>query len=309
MLAPRHIYIYYIQIMEISPQSTYTQSGRHAVIEKALQASSQALDIPELTARLGHYAADLKHVLLHAVAPPITPDGEVALEGYRRNSTPVIALHIGEFALRRPNDLLFNTIQRRHIRRTFVPSTARAILEAQTTHYQNMSTPDDTPTFVSDEILAYVYGHIVEASNPSWRIYMRSQPIVALNLDAENPSSPVSTLHELVHVIQMNRRPVSQESFTSATVTIQRELEAYHISAQVILGYRDAGLQEELAQYASEDDQAAMLDIDEIRASHQPSSALSFRITEGLVQDLIDNNLQIIDGDLEESFAMERQQA
>lgn len=255
--------------------------------------------------RLGRYAAELSHTLLNIVTPTIESSGIVALDGYRRNTIPAIALHIGEFALRKPQDLQFNTVQRRQIRRTFIPQTAKAILEAHTRHCRNSDTLDDTPIFQADDIRAFVYAWHVTVHNPQCEFFTRSQPIVALNIDAEAPTSPVNLLHELVHVNQFNRYPVSLSPFTSARAAVRRELEAYHISAQTIRGYHDAGRQTELLAYISEEDQTAMLDVDTLRAFHQPTSGLSFHPTDDLIRNLIDNDLQLIDGDLEAQLDME----
>lgn len=291
--------------MESAQQLPYTISERRTLVGDALEAGAQTLRIPEVRSRLGRYAAELDHTLLNVIVPSIDRDGIMALDGYRRNSTPTIALHLGEFALRKPHNLQFNTIQRRQIRRSFDTPIAKAILEGHSSHCRTSDALDDTPIFEGDDIGAFVYAKNITMHNSQLRFFIRNQPVVALNIDTFNPTSPVNILHEFVHVTQVNRQPVSVSAFTDIRTVVRRELEAYYVSAQIIRGYQDAGRYDELLSHVSELDQAMILDIDTVRADHQPSSNLSFHMSEALIQELIDKNLQLIDGDLKTHLDME----
>lgn len=280
---------YTVVTMEKSPLST---QQRTLAIEQALTASAEALTIPQVRRRLGHYAGALQHTLQHMSAAPMDEDGY--LRDTERGAIPITALHIGEVALRRPKSLFFNRIQQRHIRSKYAPASAKQLIRAHTAHYSTIDTADDLPIFEVPEVEAFVYAHQTAVEDDAYPIYMRGQPVVALNMDASRPAGPVTVLHELIHVLQMNRRPIETTPFTHIATTVQRELEAYYISAQVVLGYHEAGRYQELTKYTSLYDQANFLAIDTIRSANLDGDTRVFTPNDALIAQLSQEGLEVL---------------
>jgi hypothetical protein len=266
---------------------------RHTMIQNTLRASAETLHIPEVARQLGAYTAALLRVQSHIETPPII-NGVVALDGYRSKAIPAVALHIGERVLRRPQDLLFDARQRYEINKEYKSGLARDIFAAFADHYSDTPAPEGEISFDHKNIAAFVDADIVEPEKDSWQVYMRGRPIMAFNLDAEQPCTTVDTIHEQTHLVQVLREPISAIPFYRFDNCLSRELEAYHVEAQVLRGCVAAGRIDDLVTNDVEYDNAKQaLEIDAIRMHHHIAGAPLFAPSQQLIDDLHANNLYI----------------
>lgn len=114
-----------------------------------------------------------------------------------------------------------------------------------------------------------------------------------MNVDAAPRSrlSPVVALHELTHVVQKESRPLGKVENLRRN-KIRRELEAYHVAAQIILGMKDAGRQRELLEHTSKDELEKALNIEGVRLDSQSDSD-PFDPNNRVVKSMVDNGLGI----------------
>lgn len=285
-----------MEVPTVNPATASEQ--RHQIVRDNIEVSEQALRIPQVVKRLGHYAGTLNHALQHLTIPALEADGHLTVHERRSNLTPIVALHIGEVALRRSPDLMLNRIQQRHLRRNNAPYLAQQFAQLHAGHIKTSVHSDDLPLFHSPEISAFVYSHCTQMSDQTDTTYfLRGRPVVALNIDTINPVSAPSLLHELTHVMQINRQPLLTAPSAGVTTVIKRELEAYHVSAQTIRGFYDAGELAALNEQLCPEEQLATIGIDNIRQRHQQGSS-KFHVTDALVEEMLDHGYGIISGDL-----------
>lgn len=276
--------------MDIPAYTPYTQQARHRAVESVLTSSAEALQIPDVARRLGHYTAVLVKIIDRATIPNIRND-EIVLDEYRSDCVPIIAVHIGERVLRRSKDLTFNPSQKYVINKVYKSGIARDIFKYQEQHYRYGPELLEIPVLDEDTTIARVHIDHVENDDGTWPMRLYSRPLVQFNLDARQTLSPIVALHEFTHVIQINNKPIER----AQNSRLPAELEAYHVAAQVIMGYHDAGRQDELLHHTSQNMLDTAIDVELMRNLHNGpiTEPQPFAYSRELATDLAMDNLAI----------------
>lgn len=249
--------------MEAPAYTPYIQHDRTRAIEAVLSASAEILEVPSVARRLGRYAAALTTIINRATIPNIH-NGEIILDGCRSDSIPIVAVHIGEPLMRRSKDLTFNPSQRYVINRTYKSGVARDIYKYQQRHYHSGPTLVEVPALEADRTVARVHVDHLENDDGGWPMRLYSRPLVQFNLDAGQPLSPIVALHEFTHVIQLNSKPIER----ARNSHLPKELEAYYVAAEAIMGYQDVNRQDELLRHTSQDNLDTAIEVESIRRQH-----------------------------------------
>ncbi|HET8884248.1 MAG TPA: hypothetical protein VFM68_02150 [Candidatus Saccharimonadales bacterium] len=270
----------------------YSQQERHRIIDTVIETSVEALQIPEIEKRLGSRAIDLSNILQHTTVPNIQ-HGEIIPVHNQTDQTEMIALHSDEVVSRRYRDMSFNTTQEQTLVNNYGPKIANDIINVQKQYFD---TDEDTMPLASFDQLG-VAAHVFKATLPQQTNFgamaLKGRPLVVFNADRPNERSPSFALHELTHVLQLHRRPIIEPGEDGDQIHIEEELEAYHVSAQVIRGYQEAGRHVELQSSIDEAAQKWMLQIDDVRRSHQHNDTNPFEANDTVAAGLAAHHLSV----------------
>lgn len=272
----------------------YSQQERHQIIDATVESSISALRIPEVATRLGGRTLDLLN-MLHNVTVPNIHHGTVHPLDTNENSVPVIALHPEEEVQRLYKDLSFDSTQKQSLTHYFGQRIANEIIQTSETltnrQYDNTVTLESLQSLGVD---AYVPSSGFRVQTIHGEMLIRNRPIVILNAANTKVRGPAFTLHELTHFRQIQTRPLIEPEEIDSEIHAEEELEAYHVSAEVIRGYQDAGMHDKLQDSMDEHVRIAMLQIDEIRQTHQNDTYNPFATNKKITAALAASQLSIV---------------
>ena len=252
--------------------------------------AQELLAVPTVADRLGDYAIHLSGVINRLVHTEVDSRGFLELEDKRTDQIPLVLRHLGQRAVIHANNSGMNNEQV-HSLSLRLGSEKSSVAEKKTKQYfSDSQSHRELPVFDDKDGLA-VTGSNSWLPEPSTIVYGR--PYVSMNVDGAKRSrlSPVVALHELTHVVQKEGNPIGRVE-TLTRDKIRRELEAYYVAAQIILGMKDAGRQRELLEHTSRDDLEKALKIEGARLDSQSSSD-PFDPNSRVVKNMVDNDLGI----------------
>lgn len=251
--------------------------------------SLETLHVPEVRARLGEYALRLNDVVVRSRYAPVDSDDFLDVKETQPSLVPVVARHMGERAVLHARDSGMNAHQIEALGRDSDPAIARAHAQSLDRYFQ-MNNSHGVLGEVNEwsEIAAAGSNYRLRGDELTF-----GRPYVSMNMNARMNGrfSPVVFLHEATHILQREANPVRSADLFQHD-NIRNELEAYHISAQIILGYTDAGKQAELLAHTSTEMLDQTLRIEEVRARYQTSKD-PFTPSEAVVQGMFDSELGI----------------
>lgn len=271
----------------------YSQQERHRVIDSVIETSVEALHIPEIAQRLGGRALNLSDILQRATVPNIHHGEVVPFHSQTDDQTEMIALHEDEVVSRRYRDMSFNATQKRTLVENYGPAIANEIITVQNQYFTTDEMSWPIASFDELGAAAHVFKSMLPKQTNHGTMMLKGRPLVVFNADRPKDRTPPFALHELTHVMQLHRRPIVEPDENIDQVHIEEELEAYHVSAQVIRGYQDAGHHEELQLSVGEAAQKWMLCIDDVRQSHQHNNDNPFEANDKVAAGLAAHRLSV----------------
>ena len=243
---------------------------KEITVRQLQEDSLEVLNISEVKTRLGSYATRLSEAVERTDFVDVDGDGFLDIKGYRPALVPVVARHIGERAILRAEDSGMNLRQIESLTKKSNAHTASVASDKLHRHFTATQAHSELTVFEGESQLA------VTSTNywaPNERTIVSGRPYVSMNMNGRvnDKLSPVVFLHEMTHVLQSEADPVRKiETFPRDK--IRRELEAYYVAAQIIMGFKDAGRQRELLEHSAADEMNAAHKIERIRAAHQVDS-------------------------------------
>jgi hypothetical protein len=259
-------------------------------VRRLQEDSFEMLNVPEVRLRLGSYATKLSDAVERTSFVDVDPEGFLDLEGRRDVIIPVVARHIGERAVLRAKDSGMNTRQIDSITSKYDARIAKVSSEKLQRHFINTQSHGELPVFEEDSGLA------VTSANqwvPNDSTAVIGRPYLSMNMNSRinEKFSPVVFLHEMTHVLQNEADPIRKlETYNRDKV--RRELEAYYVAAQIIMGYKDAGRQAELLDHSDRSEMDHARKIEEVRSTYQFEDDL-FSPNNKVIKGLVDNRLPI----------------
>lgn len=273
--------------------TSYIQRERHAIVDRAVEASIETLRVPEIAHRLGKYVTSLMDILEHTTVPNVR-DNKIRLDAACDSRVPIVPVHPDEVLYRNPCDVGFNAAQRLSLYGGFGDKTANLIIEQQQVFASQVDCPVRIESLNESNVLAYVTRCAWPLETTRGTMMLQSSPIVLI--DANRPRRRDSTvlLHELTHVYQMHEYPIEMPEDDQYRLLVENELEAYHVEAEIIRGYQDAGQYDALISRAlSEGSLEFVLLTDEVRKAHQSSAKKPFEVTDKMLRALEENDIKL----------------
>lgn len=256
-------------------------------VESTLEKSYQALQVPHVRARLGSYVIDLQDAIERTRIVTVAQDGFVDVPKVS-DVIPLIPMSIGQTAYLHASDSGMSAKQ--------IESLTLGMGEEKTTiavaklrnHFIDTETHHEIPSFTPLDAA-------VTTSNfwlPNEETLVRGRPNIAVNIDKNKGAvSPVIFLHELIHVLQSEKKPIELTS-KYRRYKIRKELEAYYIAAQIIFGFSEAGKYDEILRDMTEQDVEWALKVEKVRAASE-DTADKFAPHNRTIKGLVDGNLSI----------------
>jgi hypothetical protein len=259
-------------------------------VRRLQEDSFEMLNVPEVRLRLGSYATKLSDAVERTSFVDVDPEGFLDLKGHGDVIIPVVARHIGERAVLRAEDSGMNTRQIESITSKYDARTAKVASEKLQHHFINTQSHGELPVFEEDSGLAVTSANLW-APNDSAAVIGRPYLSMNMNSRINEKLSPVVFLHEMTHVLQNEADPIRKlETYNRDKV--RRELEAYYVAAQIIMGYKDAGRQAELLDHSDRSEMDNARKIEEVRSAYQFEDDL-FSPNNNIIKGLVDNRLPI----------------
>lgn len=252
--------------------------------------AQELLAVQTVADRLGDYAIHLSGITDRLEYTEVDSRGFLELEDEHTDQIPLILRHLGQRAAIHANNSGMNSEQV-HSLSLKLGNGKSSVAEKKTKQYfSDSQSHHELPAFDDKEGLA-VTGSNFWLPDPNTIVYGR--PYMSMNVDATKRGrlSPVVALHELTHVVQKEGDPIGRVE-TLTRDKIRRELEAYHVAAQIILGMKDAGRQRELLEHTSRDELEKALKIEGARIDSQSDSD-PFDPNDRVVKSMVDNGLGI----------------
>ena len=268
--------------------TSYIQHERHALVDEAVEASLEVLQIPEVVEQLGEYAMILTGILQKTIVPNIHHN-KVILGDDCDDRTPIIAAHPREVLFRNPCDMGFSAAQRQALIGGFGEEFADIIVASQQNYTKSVEDAARIDSLRESGVLAYVHRCAWPLETTIGRINFQTAPIMVLDFYDKNNRKPPVVLHESVHVHQLNEYPVEMPDDDSHRLLIESELEAYSKEASVMRGLDAAGLRRDIGGDVGEE----ALFIDEVRRRYQYNTENPFEANDFILKALEINDLRL----------------
>lgn len=259
-------------------------------LQKLKEDSLRILSMPEVSRRLGDYTVHLKGAVERTAIVHADEDGFLDISTDNANAIPLVALHLGEVAYLHAEDSGMSEKQVTAVADTLGSEKAFMAARKLKKHFTDSKVHAKLPVLEEDSGLA------VTSANywlPNEDTLVQGRPYVAMNMEkrVNGHLSPIVFLHELIHVLQKEQQPITPTNkFNRAKV--RSELEAFHVAAQIIFGFKDAGRQLELLEHSSKDEMDRARQIESVRSQRQGSHD-PFEPTDAVVKGLVDDELAI----------------
>lgn len=278
---------------ETAYYTSYVTRERHAIVDGAVAASIETLRMPEVALRLGEYVADLTTILENVTVPNVHHN-KIRFDGKCDEKTPITAVHRREVTFCNPIEIGLHSRQRESLRDGFDTDTAEEIILGQQSYRRPTDPPVRIDSLADSGVLAYTSycGSRLETDRGDMTVF--SSPIVLI--DANNPAhrEPVVLLHELVHVLQLYEYPLAMPDDDQYRLYVERELEAYHVEAQIVKGYLDAGRYDDLVRrFVSESILQGAILVDDVCDMHQTNTENPFEANDRVLAALEANNINL----------------
>lgn len=215
---------------------------RYTFVENTIAHTYEALKIPAVRRYLGSLAEELSYILDSSVSAEVDAEGVVGNGAANKDKLQIAALGMGERAIRSSQSGGLNAKQIESLTIQFGKQKADNInIEF------GQKLLEQKPLHVLENELGYVHSGYTPL--PGNKV-LHDQPMMILNYDASflpHADSPLF-LHEATHALQLIRRPLVEytQGFSVHHDAISRELEAYHVTAMVILGIQQSGREKQL---------------------------------------------------------------
>lgn len=263
---------------------------KNSIVDTLKTDSLSILQNPQVKGRLGSYAIALEDILDRTVSVGVGKDGFIDAPSPESDIIPVVLLHIGETAYIGAVDSAMSSRQIDAIKGEI--GDEKGVLAARKfkEHLVANKKHKQLPVFDDAESLAAVGSNFWVPDDVH---LVKGRPFVSMNSNAliEGRLSPIVFLHELIHVMQNEKRPVTVGDMFHR-YRIRSELEAYHVAAQIMYGFKDTNIQGELLKHSSKAELDKARKIEEVRAATQTDSD-PFAASNSVIKGLVDNELGI----------------
>ena len=258
--------------------------------ENLRQDAQELLAVPTVADRLGDYAVHLSSVTDRLVQTEVDSRGFLKLEDEHTDQIPLVLRHLGQRAAIHANNSGMNSEQVNSLSLILGSGKASVAEKKTKLYFSDSQSHREIPTFDDVDGLA-VTGSNFWLPEPNTIVYGR--PYISMNVDTtpRGRLSPVVALHELTHVVQKEGDPLGKVE-TLTRDKIRRELEAYYVASQIILGMKDVGRQRELLEHTPRYELEKALKIEKIRQNNQ-SNLDPFDPNDRVVESMVDNGLGI----------------
>lgn len=266
------------------------QTEKESSVRRLQEDSLEMLNVPEVKSRLGGYATRLSDAVERTGIVNVDTEGFLDIKGYRTAFIPVVARYIGERAILRAEDSGMNMRQIESLTSKHDAHIAKVSSEKLQHHFIDTQSHSELTVFDEGTGLA------VTSTNqwaPNDEIVVLGRPYLSMNMNSRvnGKFSPVVFLHEMTHILQNEADPIRKIE-TYKRDKVRRELEAYYVAAQIIIGYKDAGRQAELLEHSDRREMDGARKIEEVRSTYQLEDDL-FSPNDKVIKALVDNRLAI----------------
>lgn len=268
--------------------TSYIQHERHALVDEAVEASLDALRIPEVAKELGEYAVILSDILQKVTVPNIRHNRVILGDGCD-DRTPIITVHPREVLFRNPCDMGFSAAQRQALIGGFGEEFADVIVASQENYTKSVEDAARIDSLRESGVLAYVHRCAWPLETTIGNINFQTAPIMMLDFHDKNNRKPPVVLHEAVHIHQLNEYPVEMPSDDPYRLLVEAELEAYNKEASIMRGLDAAGRRTDIGSDAGEE----ALFIDEVRRRYQRNTENPFEANDLILEALEINSLRL----------------
>lgn len=273
--------------------TSYIQRERHAIVDAAVQASVETLQVAQIASRLGETAVHLMDILQNVTVPDIR-NHKVRFDQHQFDDrTPIAAVHPDEVVFVNPCDVKLNAKQRKSITTGFGQDNADQMFELQDYFASGIVNPVRIDSLHNIDVLAYTSSCPIPLTTVDGDMEMSTSPLVLINAVQPAHRDPTVLLHELTHVYQLHEYPVVMPGEDPDELYMEREFEAYHVEAEIVRGYQDAGQCDELIRRIGERQVKDVVFADDIRHLHRLSDDEPFAVTDRMIRALQQNGINM----------------
>ena len=175
---------------------------KESVANKLLDESASLLNVPSVAYRLGDYRDRLMGALDRVEYAGVGPDGFMQVSG-ELYKIPLVVRGLGEIAILHSNDAAMNPYQIESL----VSEIGDRKAESADQKFRSKLSHKELPIFDDvNQLGATVTAHW---KPPNEQTIVEGRPVVSMNHEVHKSGfvSPIVFLHELIHVLQKEKKP------------------------------------------------------------------------------------------------------